>query len=399
MEEQIRAKRELGKGRWDKILKRKMTELSVSDDYNDAKHEWVATGNVWWSGMGGEPRPHWAMEHPDQCLCTHRIIYHFEILNTENQIRECVGSDHINTYLIIRAIAEEENISEDDITEDMIQEWIDVRVESMKKTAWWASNGESFKTMFDAVKEYDLRINVRLTGKKIYDSRLARQIWQTKIRKVGKGDFGSPSYKMGSIVWRWNHPDNPRSQQIKKGYPNEKLMNDLTLFYAMIELHKETVSKEDEETATRLAEVDAMRKEQAERAMQVEERNADRIAQYNAKQKVVQSTREAEQQAKFEEKCAYYDLPVFSEDDADNDWERKFIGSVTSWIVTGKEPTEKQVATLRKILDKTAKEAEPASRAQCNYLRNLGFEGDFATLNKKTASKEIDRILKERNEE
>ena len=30
---------------------------------------------------------------------------------------------------------------------------------------------------------------------------------------------------------------------------------------------------------------------------------------------------------------------------------------------------------------------------------DLGFEGDFATLNKKTASKEIDRILKERNEE
>ena len=264
-DDRITAKRELGEGRWDKILKRKMTELSVSDDYNEAKHEWVATGNVWWSGMGGEPRPHWAMEHPDQCLCTHRIVYHFEILNTENQIRECVGSDHINTYLIIRALSEEKNIPQDAITEDMIQEWIDVRVESMKKTAWWASNGESFKTMFDAVKEYDLRINVRLTGKKIYDSKLARQREITKIRKVGKGDFGSPSYKMASIVWRWNHPDKSRNQQVKKDYPNEKLMNDLTLFYAMVELHKATVSKEDEEIAARLAEVDLMRKEQAER--------------------------------------------------------------------------------------------------------------------------------------
>ena len=125
-DDRITAKRELGEGRWDKILKRKMTELSVSDDYNEAKHEWVATGNVWWSGMGGEPRPHWAMEHPDQCLCTHRIVYHFEILNTENQIRECVGSDHINTYLIIRALSEEKNIPQDAITEDMIQEWIDL---------------------------------------------------------------------------------------------------------------------------------------------------------------------------------------------------------------------------------------------------------------------------------
>tara|TARA_R110002051_G_scaffold260800_2_gene320618 strand:- start:19309 stop:20508 length:1200 start_codon:yes stop_codon:yes gene_type:complete len=398
MEEQIRAKRELGDGRWDKILKRKMTELSVSDDYNVAKHEWTATGNVWWSGMGGEERPHWAREHPDQCLCTHRIIYHFEILNTENQIRECVGSDHINTYLIIRAIADEMKLSKDDITEDMIQEWIDVRVESMKKTAWWASNGNSFTEMFNLVKEYDLRINVRSTGKKIYDTKYARQMEVTKIRKVGKGTFGSPSYKMASIVWRWNHPDNPRNQQGKKGYPNEKLMNDLTLFFAMVELHKETISKEDEKLAERLAQVDAMRKEQADIAMKAAEDGAKRLEQHDAKLAVVRSVREAEKQATFEEKCAYFDLPNFSVDDGDNDWERRFIGSVRSWIVTGKEPTEKQVATLRKILNKTVKDAEPATTAQCNYLRNLGFDGDFATLNKRTASQEIDKILKERNE-
>ena len=32
-DDRITAKRELGEGRWDKILKRKMTELSVDDDY------------------------------------------------------------------------------------------------------------------------------------------------------------------------------------------------------------------------------------------------------------------------------------------------------------------------------------------------------------------------------
>jgi len=398
-EDRITAKRELGQGRWDKILKRKMTELSVSDDYNEAKYEWMATGNVWWSGMGGEPRPHWAMEHPDQCLCTHRIIFHFEILNTENQIRECVGSDHINTYLIIRALAEEHNLSSDEITEDMIQEWIDVRVESMKKTAWWAANGENFTDMFNEVKEFDLRINVRQTGKFVYDAKYARQMEATKIRKVGKGTFGSPSYRMASIVWRWNHPDNKRNQQSKRGYPNEKLMNDLTLFYAMVELHKETVSVEDAELAARLTEVDLIRKEQAEKAMEAVEMGAKRLAHHDAKMAVVRSVREAEKQAQFAERCAYFDLPIFSEDDADNDWERKFIRSVRTWITTGKEPTEKQVLTLRKILDKTIKEAEPASIAQCNYLRNLGFEGDFAILNKKTASQEIDRILKERKEE
>ena len=39
-------KRELGEGRWDRILKRRLLELSVSDNYDEAKHEWIATGNV-----------------------------------------------------------------------------------------------------------------------------------------------------------------------------------------------------------------------------------------------------------------------------------------------------------------------------------------------------------------
>jgi hypothetical protein len=233
----------------------------------------------------------------------------------------------------------------------------------------------------------------------VYDAKYARSIEATKIRKVGKGIFGSPTYNMASIVWRWNHPDNQRNQQTKKGYPNEKLMNDLTLFYAMIELHKETLSKKDEELAKRLAEVDQIRKEQADKAMKAAEEGASSLAQHDAKLAVVASVRVAKKQAEFKERCAYFDLPVFSEDDADNEWERRFIRSVRSWITTGREPTEKQVATLRKILDKTAKEAEPATNAQCNYLRNLGFEGDFANLNKQTASQEIDKILKERNEE
>ena len=42
------AKRNLGDGRWDKILKKKMVELSVADNYDEAKYEWKATGEVWW---------------------------------------------------------------------------------------------------------------------------------------------------------------------------------------------------------------------------------------------------------------------------------------------------------------------------------------------------------------
>ena len=55
--ESIVAKRELGNGRWDKALKRKMVELSVADNYNEAKEEWIATGEVWWAG--NEEVPDW----------------------------------------------------------------------------------------------------------------------------------------------------------------------------------------------------------------------------------------------------------------------------------------------------------------------------------------------------
>ena len=37
--ETVQAKRELGNGRWDKILMRRMVELSIADNYNEAKEE------------------------------------------------------------------------------------------------------------------------------------------------------------------------------------------------------------------------------------------------------------------------------------------------------------------------------------------------------------------------
>ena len=66
-DEYITAKRELGNGRWDRKLKENMTNLSTSDNYDDAKHEWIATGEVWWQGIG-TPRPDWALNHPNQCI-------------------------------------------------------------------------------------------------------------------------------------------------------------------------------------------------------------------------------------------------------------------------------------------------------------------------------------------
>ena len=45
---EIEARRELGTGHWDRKLMKNLVELSVADDYNEAKDEWIATGNIWW---------------------------------------------------------------------------------------------------------------------------------------------------------------------------------------------------------------------------------------------------------------------------------------------------------------------------------------------------------------
>ena len=72
-------RRELGTGRWDKKLIQNMVELSVSDDYEVAKHEWIATGEVWWSSLSAIPD--WAAKHQNNCLCGHDIVYHLSLIH------------------------------------------------------------------------------------------------------------------------------------------------------------------------------------------------------------------------------------------------------------------------------------------------------------------------------
>tara|TARA_A100001201_G_scaffold142137_1_gene139485 strand:- start:852 stop:1937 length:1086 start_codon:yes stop_codon:yes gene_type:complete len=361
-----------------------MVELSVADDYNVAKHEWVATGNVWWHGCG-ETMPDWVRIHPNKCLCSHNIVYHFEIHNTENGIRECVGSDHINSYLIIRAIEEEHNISRDMITEEMIEEWVNVNVATMKKNAWWNNNGENFEMMFNKVKDLDLRVNVRTVGKE-FSYKYKTYIPKTKIRKTSSGLYGTFNYKMGSIVWRWNHPDNPKAQIHTRGYPTEKLMNDLSLFYAFYEKYKADVDKEDADLNARL-----------EKIKLANEENAKRQAEIEVNRTMAAKIQSDVEDSEFIEYCNYYAIRPFSENDGTNDWERNFLSSVRTWIVSGKEPTEAQLSTLSKILD-SERDAEMATEKQCAFLLKLGYEGEIAQLTKRQASREISELLKQREE-
>jgi len=432
--ESIVAKRELGNGRWDKALKRKMVELSVADNYDEAKEEWIATGEVWWAG--NEEVPDWVANSQmgqGKCLCGHIVVYHFQITNTENGIVECVGSDHINTYLIMRAIAEDEGISIHAITEEKIQEWIDVRTKSMKAEAWWKANGEGFELMFDSVKEMDLFYNVRDTNKTYYDPETEWYDTEKVIRKRADGQFGHPDYKMASIVWRWNHPDNPKAQINTTGYPNDNLMKDLSLFYVMQAQYLPRFNEAKEKRAKRIAELAEKRRLAEERKerrrLEAEAAEAERLRIYNLpenvekrrlqaiedekrraeqieRNRIAQEERMKREKARaiakeikqnetlksnndeFENMCDYYGVPVFDESFAGNAWEREFLSSIKEQMLKGKQMTDRQLSTLGRVLTK-----DPATEKQINYLVSLGYEGRTDNLTKMKASQLIEEHI------
>ena len=57
----------------DRALKNRMVELSTADTYDEAKHEWIATGQVWWRTLGAQPS--W-VDRLNYCMWTsHRIPF------------------------------------------------------------------------------------------------------------------------------------------------------------------------------------------------------------------------------------------------------------------------------------------------------------------------------------
>ena len=417
-------RRELGEGRWDKVLMRRMVALSVADNYDEAKDEWLATGNVWWRGNGEIPE--WvsnASQGVNSCLCGHRITYHFEILNTENDIRECVGSDHINSYLIMRQIAEETGKEIEHITEEMIQEWINVRVGSMKAEAWWAENGESFEMMFNKIKEIDVRYNTRAGNRSdyYYDREIEEYIYPKKLRKKSEGTFGDRFYKMASIVWRWNHPDNPKNQQTTRGYPNDRLMQDLAIYFVQsdaliqkmneeksrrefkkkevaeknrlqeIERTKRRIRSQDNSTFRTLHNIfqtphNAVVQEKRNRQARIDRAERERKQALRRKEKeiadieMLSSTSEA-----FEHMCSFYGIPVFDESFAGNDWEREFLTNIKYTLTQQKELSARQLEQCRNIFEVS----EPTDK-QVRYLRALGYEGEIPS--KRFASRKIKEI-------
>jgi len=408
----IKFKRSLGDGHWDKKLIANMVELSNADNYEEAKLEWIATGDVWWSGNSNE-RPSWVNEHAGKCLCGHRVVYHFKILNTENGNEECVGSEHIGSYLILREIKERTGLKESEITDEMIQQWINERTQSMIQTAWWHTNGEHFTEMFDTIKEADLRINVKYKN----------QYWcwtdnkykiKSRMLKRGSGKLGEEGYQMSSIVWRWNHPENGKNQSTTRGYPNDKLWNDLVYFHAMYLVeHKARVEAEDarldkatKEQHERMARQEQERLERQERTRlrqeQYQRERAEREARYKQEEKerkenllITNADKYAQERqqlndlsmfnntevTEFKNMCDYYGLPVFDGNFPISIWESSFLLDIRRRMASGRELSTNQLTTLKNICS-----GEPATSKQKQYLTNLGYEGEFDGITKRKAS-------------
>jgi len=379
MNEKINPRRKLGTGHYDRKLMERMVELSEADTYEEASEEWLATGNVYW---GSIEVPEW-WPTPKKCLCGHRIEYHFEVQNEKNDNLILVGSDHINTYHILRHIVAErrqrgEVIHADDITDEMIDEWLSERVASMKQTAWWHNFGQQFENMFNEIKEYDLRVNVRVR-KWQYDSKYGISLPVTQIRKVSKGTQGEDDYQMASIVWRWNHPDNPKAQINTRGYPNDKLWLDTMLFHHKIEEYKSQCEEED----IKLSAFESMQHKRNElKHAQISILNEDRLRLENAL---------------IKDMCDYYGIPDITTIDETtlNDYESTFIKDVRFQLKSNNRVylSDKQKNLLKKIMSGERVE-EPATYRQIRYLVRLGYQENTDSLNKAEASRLIDELIK-----
>ena len=394
----VRMRRNFGTGHWDKKLVQRMTELSVADNWDEAKHEWKATGECWWAG-NSEYMPPFVRNSQQgygKCLCGHKVVYHFEIVNTENDVVECVGSDHIESFLIIRYLEEDMNIK--DATDEQIQEWIDERMKTMKSEAWWAKNGDYFTTVLEEVREADLYFNYKRQW--TYDSNMGIT-WMapTKPLKRSSGEPTSLHYKMASITWRWDDSRNSRNQKSTRGYPNERLMSDLAIFYG-----KYIASLRDE-----LNELKEKNQERAEEVKRAKEAEAIRVAEYRerrdarmAREKIERKRRlKAENEAiciylkeepndNLIKQSQFYDLPIFDSRHAKNQWELTFLRDMKVRLSNRESLTSAQVNTLYRIVNNT----EPVTDKQLAYLKSLGYEG-----NEPTTKAEASRLITEYKEE
>ena len=358
--------RKLGTGHWDRKLISQMISLSVSDNVDEALKEWKATGNCWWPSSYDSDIPTWVAHHingPGYCLCGHTIYYHFEIENTENGTVECVGSDHINAYMIARSISEELGVDIETIDEVQIAAWTKERLKNMKADAWWAENGDHWNTITEGLREIDAWANSDRADGYYFDNDIGMHVNHTKLRKRAKGNPLSGGFKMASVFWRWDNKSNSRNQSQSRGYPNDDLLRDATILHLTM---REPYHKHMENRRIKIAEHQIYLQKQ-------KERERVRREQWEAEQKI---RREREEERRAEHRraksrkaqLAAVEIDQVSSKHPNAKKWAEYYGVVFDSLLCR---TEEQVIGMKRVVDRFIVEDSPVEDCFMRSLREI----------------------------
>lgn len=379
-------------GAFNVALKNNLVEMSVADDWKEARKEWKATGNVWYIPLSDDatdvlPEPH-RSSHPHYCVCGHPIAWHFEIENTENGRVEVVGSEHIGFWMIVRHLVENLEMDPEEVTQERVKEWVKEAIKSMKAEWWWSQYGEEFEEWFSAVREQDLILNTR-QGPQYYDNDTARYEYKKLIRKKGVGTRGTNEFQMPSIVWRWNHPDNDKTAQINTtGYPNRDLWNDLQMFYFNLDKHNAKIEEMNRERQERIEEIAEQRRVMEEERAERNRLHEERMQRQAERRRQEQIEHQRLLDTAFERTCSEWGIVQFTAESGRDAWEQDFLLKMIKRINSLDYISEKQKQRVIKIINR---EDEPATEKQLSYIRALGGEPN-PNLTKIKASKMIDEL-------
>jgi len=262
----------------------------------------------------------------------------------------------------------------------------------MKAEWWWKTNGEQFEEWFDEIKELDLIINTR-KGKNYWDIDTGRHEHQLLMRKKSEGTIGTPDYQMASIVWRWNHPDNKKTAQINtRGYPNDRLWNDLMIFYFNREKHQNTFNEANVEREERIAHIIEERRQMEERRKREQEEWKERQRIQNIERTRREEELQQRRDVALENFCRENEINEFSAETGRNDWEQSFLGEMIYKINNLQNISEKQRKRIIKIINR---EDDKATEKQLAYIRKLGGTPD-KYMTKRKASEVITELLENR---
>ena len=178
------------------------------------------------------------------------------------------------------------------------------------------------------------------------------------------------------------------TQKDTRGWPNQRLWNDLQIFFFDLERQKAMLVAKDEERAERVAFVIKEQEELAERRRKEQEEYEAREAIRREKRRLQQIEHQKKLDEAFDVFCDENDLPFFNADYGENNWEKTFLRDMIRKINNLTAMSTKQKSRIIKIVNRVS---EPATEKQLAYVRSLGGEPN-KNWTKREASREIERL-------